>query len=296
MTSFIDQNDKKYYIDCLINNIQLKNDFIKMYRNVIDWKLISNFQKFTLEQAKDYCDEINWSIYCKRDDIEEDIIDEYIDTYIRWDIISNKKNTQAFREKYKHKIKWETIIRSRKNEFTYEEYDTLCKNGYIHLLFENYYVIPFDLVIMHLDKIKEHSYHLVFERYQIDENHIMMMCNKFDKYNWERLSICEKIKLSNEFLKIYKDYIKWEYIIINKNYVFDDNMLEYAFSLIPSHDKLRKYFWNDITKAISTHHNISNNFIAKYPDLIDKKLLLENPYVSKDLCANKISNKCCNIQ
>jgi len=259
-----------------------------MYCNIIDWKLVSRYQNFSKEQLKVYYDEIDWSIYCNRHDLSNDIVEQLANTHISQNIANHHEHLQP-RINLNYKYVWEQVVLDiPPMRFTFEQYDDLCKHGKLDSLFTCYHdLVPFDLVMLYRDTIKKmFTYRCILEWYTLNDDHIMMLCNKFDNSVWKCLSGCRRIRLSNEFLKMYKDYVYWEDIIDNKKYIFDDDMLEYALSMLPKDYVNTEFFQKEVKSAISTHHNISKKFIMKYPELIDTKLLMRNPYVSKNLCTN----------
>jgi len=72
---------------CWIKNKKLSEDFIREYRDCVDWQEISTKQTLSEAFMKEHRDYIHWSSISTRQKLSEDFIREHRD-YIHWQSIS----------------------------------------------------------------------------------------------------------------------------------------------------------------------------------------------------------------
>ena len=182
-----------YKLNCSIENFEnnidwnnisnsqyqkLSKDFIKKYKDYVNWDFISAFQKLSEDFIEKYKDYINWYFISQYQKLSENFIEKHKD-YVNWHNISVlQKLSEDFIERHKNKVNWHNISKFQKlSEFFIEKFK---------------YKVNWDSISTY-QKLSESF----IKRYK-------------DYVDWKWISTYQK--LSESFIERYKDYVNWDLI------------------------------------------------------------------------------------
>lgn len=171
--------DKRRLWSELCEEIQLSDQFIRRYRNYVDWFKISLYQSPSVQLLCDFFQMFDWSVLSRNKNvIEKDEMLHLFEKFFDWQQISKWKTLSIdFLREFGNKLEWRAIT----------------GNGF--------------LTEKMMDEFRDKIYwdKLASDHY-LSENFIRKHKDRFD---WERISYFQN--LSEEFVEEMEDYIVWNW-------------------------------------------------------------------------------------
>ena len=93
---------------------KLSEDFIREFKDKVNWDWISQYQKLSEDFIREFKNKVNWTYILKYQKLSEDFIREFKDK-VNWDWISQyQKLSEDFIREFKNKVNWTYILKYQK--------------------------------------------------------------------------------------------------------------------------------------------------------------------------------------
>lgn len=246
-------NDSIYYQN-IPNSILLK------YRNIIDWRSVSRYQKLSENKIDMFASYVHWpyiSIYQK---FSQSFVEKYM-YMLSWSNVSlNLLIDEEILVKNANKLNWLNIGISKRQlseEFIRNYRDDL------HMKFVS---SNQKLSVKFMDEIFEYLDTDIIAVYQkLNEDFII---KHFDRFNITLVFCHQHENLSDEFIEKYQDKCEWDYFCTLE--CNDEKIIE-------------KYYDKFDKKSLCTYQNLSEEFILKHFDDLDMVTVIEYQKVSENI-------------
>lgn len=153
---------------------RLSEEFIRKYKDHVDWKDVSTFQILSEEFIREFSGRVDWECIAECQVLSEEFIREYVD-HLDWRTISfSQKLSEHFIEEFEHLVHWDGVSMQQLSE---------------------------DFIRRHADKV---DWTRISLKQKLSEDFIA----EFEhRVKWKYISINQC--LSDEFLYAYRDRIYW---------------------------------------------------------------------------------------
>lgn len=278
------------YIDWseLSYNCKLDESFIEEYADYIHWSGVSKNSKLSEPFIDKWSHRVNWYLICMHQELSEDFIDNHKDKVFWSAIAINQKLSEQFIEKHADKLFWESVLSNQvlsselilkhREKISYK--DNIIVNGSTlqNLLETAKLVLEFQKTeeaklteALNLAKKKLLEMDSLDKEIAAIIKKLNLKCNVHEfSYIHEIgpwFSISAKCKLSERFIREFKDRVDWHWI--SRSQKLSEGFIE------EFEDKVD---W----KYISECQKLSESFIKKHKDKVDWQLISQNQLLSRE--------------
>ena len=96
----------KYHWDCISANQSLSEDFIREFKDYVDWLWISSCQKLSEDFIREFKDKVDWYWISAYQSLSEDFIREFKDNVYWCSISEYQKLSESFIREFKDYVDW----------------------------------------------------------------------------------------------------------------------------------------------------------------------------------------------
>lgn len=288
---------EKYHTKILWNDIlcfdNVPEKILILYKDIINWKNFNYEMRLNNETINEIYEYLNIEKLIQYNDVD-------IDTFILLKIFSDKNQYEIDWQNYYKKnkyiinddrisffiefISWNTIMEKQKlNPNIIDKYcDKFQKNEWIYMIQNN---------MLHIEELKKYNMYIdieiIFNYANLEFNELLIMLefannNDIDMDNIYDI-ICEKQKLTENFIEMYINEIKWKkiwkYQILSIDFI-RKYIHKVIWKDICKYQKLDEQFIRDFYKKVSwmyiaIHQNLSDEFIIEFQHFMDKHRIIK---------------------
>jgi phosphoribosylanthranilate isomerase len=259
---------------CKLYNIKfdptLSEDFIRKFKNKVNWHNISIHQKLSEDFIREFKDEIDWYYISMYQKLSESLIREFKDE-VNWYYISrHQKLSENFIKKFKDRVHWNRI----------SEYQKLSEN----------------FIRESKDKV---SWYCIPVYQKLSEDFIKEFKDRVD---WHYISKYQE--LSENFIREFKDEVNWynisAYQNLSKNFRKEFNLKILDWIIISPHQK-RSWLLTSIKEKLkyikenTNYEIIDDKYIIAYKSVRDDYYSVYNFQYKYDIGKTYRSHCDCNL-
>lgn len=281
---FIEEHSDLVCWKTISKHQNLSESFIEKHAGKLDWRFICSCQNVSEDFLRKFVDRIRFDYLFDNKKLSESFISDYVDYYDKdiWSSISKRQNfSEDFALKYADFINWSDISeRYLSNSFINRFYNKL---SFPSVLMHNN--ISDDLIRNYIESIDQvggiitrcqipedileelmNSHRASLSEYIIKHQNLSdaFMRKHIDKFHYFIKDLCKVQKLSESFIRDFKDKVSWSTICVYQKLSepFMEEFIEYL-------------DW----KNVAIYQQLSPEFIKKHIDLLDSRLINRYQYL-----------------